>query len=266
MFFTQMPKGGDLHHHYSGAIYAEQYLDWIDKQGWCVNKQHLPHRIGPGQGRGRARAPVPPKTRSCLSGAEVVADDTTYRELLQRWSTKDFDNHGAMQPPPDRRFFQTFGYFGPVSNTNFNEGLLTLKKRAIDENVSYIETMFKIGAVRRQTPDFDAQVPGRLAPATPRSTQAMAQLAGRARHATRRSTRTCRRLRGQDRRIARRHRRRQLHDALPVLRAAPAVAVAGVLVDGGRLQGGGAGRPGGRREHRRPGKHAACRCATTACT
>ena len=24
-FFSQMPKGGDLHHHYSGAIYAETY-------------------------------------------------------------------------------------------------------------------------------------------------------------------------------------------------------------------------------------------------
>ena len=32
MFFTMMPKGGDLHHHYSGAIYAEQYLEWVDQQ------------------------------------------------------------------------------------------------------------------------------------------------------------------------------------------------------------------------------------------
>lgn len=38
MFFTLMPKGGDLHHHYSGAIYAEQYLEWIDKQNYCVNQ------------------------------------------------------------------------------------------------------------------------------------------------------------------------------------------------------------------------------------
>src|SRR6476659_3600309 len=37
MFFTQMPKGGDLHHHYSGAIYAEQYISWLDKQNWCVD-------------------------------------------------------------------------------------------------------------------------------------------------------------------------------------------------------------------------------------
>ena len=80
---------------------------------------------------------------ACPSG-ELVADDATYRELLQRWSSKDFNNHGAIQPPPDRQFFQTFGFFGPVSNANFNEGLQTLKQRAIAENVSYIETMFKL--------------------------------------------------------------------------------------------------------------------------
>ena len=27
LFFSMMPKGGDLHHHYSGAIYAEQFLE-----------------------------------------------------------------------------------------------------------------------------------------------------------------------------------------------------------------------------------------------
>ena len=31
LFFSMMTKGGYLHHHYSGAIYAEQFLDWVDK-------------------------------------------------------------------------------------------------------------------------------------------------------------------------------------------------------------------------------------------
>lgn len=26
-FFSSMPKGGDLHHHYSGSVYAETYAD-----------------------------------------------------------------------------------------------------------------------------------------------------------------------------------------------------------------------------------------------
>jgi adenosine deaminase/adenosine deaminase CECR1 len=142
LFFSQMPKGGDLHHHYSGAIYAETYVDFLDKQGYCVNKHT--YRVETDKAAIDAERAKPAAARNCLSTAEVYADDATWRELLQRWSSKDFANHGALQPPPDRQFFQTFGYFGPVSNANFHEGLVEIKNRAIKENVSYIETMFKL--------------------------------------------------------------------------------------------------------------------------
>jgi adenosine deaminase/adenosine deaminase CECR1 len=154
MFFSQMPKGGDLHHHYSGAIYAEQYVDFLDKQGYCVNKQG--YRIVTDKALVEAERAKAPKERTCLSSNDVYADDLAWRELLQRWSSKDFHNHGALQDPPDRQFFQTFGYFGPVSNANFHEGLLALKERAIKENVSYIETMFKMSPFVA-SPDFDKQ-------------------------------------------------------------------------------------------------------------
>ncbi len=153
MFFAQMPKGGDLHHHYSGALYAEQYVDFLDKQGLCVNK--LSYRIETSKAVIDAERALPAAARTCLSAGELVADDATYRELLQRWSSKDFGNHGALQPPPDRQFFQTFGYFGPVSNANFNDGLQSLKARAIAEHVSYIETMFKLAPLV-QDAAFDA--------------------------------------------------------------------------------------------------------------
>jgi adenosine deaminase/adenosine deaminase CECR1 len=152
MFFTQMPKGGDLHHHYSGAIYAEQYVDFLDKQGYCVNKQS--YRIVTDKAVVQAERAKPAKERTCLATNDVYADDLAWRELLQRWSSKDFNNHGALQDPPDRQFFQTFGYFGPVSNANFHEGLLALKERALKENVSYIETMFKMSPFV-VSPDFD---------------------------------------------------------------------------------------------------------------
>jgi adenosine deaminase len=154
LFFSQMPKGGDLHHHYSGAIYAEQYLEFLDQQGLCVNK--LSYRIETDKAVIEAERARPAAQRNCLSANEVYADDFTWRELLQRWSTKDFYNHAALQAPPDRAFFQTFGYFGPVSNANFHDGLLELKKRAIRENVSYIETMFKMSPFVTN-PEFDAR-------------------------------------------------------------------------------------------------------------
>ena len=142
LFFSQMPKGGDLHHHYSGAVYAESYVDFLDKQGVCVNKHTF--RVETDKAVIEAERAKAPTARNCLSTAEVYADDATWRELLQRWSSKDFANHGALQPPPDRQFFQTFGYFGPVSNANFHDGLVEIKQRAIQENVGYVETMFKM--------------------------------------------------------------------------------------------------------------------------
>lgn len=154
LFFTQMPKGGDLHHHYSGSVYAETYVNFLDKQGYCVDKQT--YRIETRKEVVAAERAKPLEQRNCLSSADVYADDHTYRELLQRWSTKDFGNHGAIQPPPDRSFFQTFGFFGPVSGANFNEGLQELKQRAILENVGYIETMFKMSPFVVNK-DFDAQ-------------------------------------------------------------------------------------------------------------
>ena len=155
MFMTMMPKGGDLHHHYSGAIYAEQYLEWVDRQGYCVNKTNF--RITSGKAAVEAERAKPNGLRNCVSGADLVADNDTYRKLLQKWSTLDFHNHSTDQAPPDQTFFDTFGYFGPVASTNTNEGLRTLKTRAIAENLSYIETIFELAPM---TPDtaFDQLV------------------------------------------------------------------------------------------------------------
>jgi len=168
LFFSMMPKGGDLHHHYSGAIYAEQFLDWVDKENYCVNK--TTYRIESQKDVIAAERAKPAGQRNCLSSSEVFADPGLYAELLQRWSTKDFYNHGGIQTPPDRTFFDTFGYFGPVASTNTADGLKTLKQRAIAENLSYIETIFELSPFV-SNPQFDQQA---LAPGlTPAALQTL---------------------------------------------------------------------------------------------
>jgi len=152
MFFTMMPKGGDLHHHYSGALYAEQYLEWVDKEGFCVNKNT--YLIDVSKAVAQAEQGKPLADRVCLSGQDVMNNNTVLANLLQRWSDKDFYNHSGLQSPPDRQFFDTFGYFGPVSSTNTADGLQRLKQRAIQENVSYIETIFEIAPIAMDA-DFD---------------------------------------------------------------------------------------------------------------
>ena len=36
-FLRRMPKGGDLHTHLSGAVYAERFIAWAAQQHLCAN-------------------------------------------------------------------------------------------------------------------------------------------------------------------------------------------------------------------------------------
>lgn len=145
LLMTMMPKGGDLHHHYSGAIYAETFLDWIKQNALCVYRaDNAQLKIRKFQVPEQTRAELPEAQRAlCLDADQVrlSANNAFYRELLSRWSDKDFYNHSHEQVAPDQHFFDTFAYFGNVANKNYNLGLRHLKARAIAENVQYIETM-----------------------------------------------------------------------------------------------------------------------------
>ena len=37
-FLREMPKGGDLHIHLAGAIYAESLIDFATQDGFCVDR------------------------------------------------------------------------------------------------------------------------------------------------------------------------------------------------------------------------------------
>ena len=130
LFFTQMPKGGDLHHHYSGSLYAETYLEWVKNKHWFIDT--CTFKIVKAKSN---------ETCKSVTVDELIADDTLYRKLLTLWSDKDFDNHSHEQRPPDSNFFNTFGYFAPISDQYMDVGLAIIKERALSENVSYIETM-----------------------------------------------------------------------------------------------------------------------------
>src|SRR6201999_308562 len=40
-FFQQMPKGGDLHNHFTGSIYAETYIGYVVEKDYVINKNTL---------------------------------------------------------------------------------------------------------------------------------------------------------------------------------------------------------------------------------
>ncbi len=132
-FFSQMPKGGDLHNHYSGSVYAETYIDYVVGQDYVINTNTL---------EVRTTAPANDDNWVHFSKLNTSGQLPAYKEkLMQKWSVKDYN---GISYPSDKQFFETFSGFGIANNSQarLDTGILELKRRAQKENVSYIETMF----------------------------------------------------------------------------------------------------------------------------
>ncbi|CAA9199869.1 adenosine deaminase [Flavobacterium collinsii] len=126
-FFQQMPKGGDLHHHFSGSIYAEPLLERAIAEDFYLNLETMEvSKTKPEKGNWQ--------TFSSLKKEGKL--DHYQQQVMQTWSAKDYN--GSV--PSDDLFFDSFQKFEPTIKGHFAEGMLELKKRALAENVSYIET------------------------------------------------------------------------------------------------------------------------------
>ena len=127
-FFQQMPKGGDLHHHFSGSIYAEPLLERAIAEHFYLNLETMAvSKTKPSKGNWQ--------TFSSLKNDGKLA--YYEQQIMQTWSAKDYN---GVSVPSDDLFFDSFQKFEPTIKGHFAEGMLELKKRALSENVSYIET------------------------------------------------------------------------------------------------------------------------------
>lgn len=122
-----LPKGGDLHNHMTGAVYAEQYLAWAtaDKLCFTANDKALDYCSAKGA------QTLPP------------AGNGTYDDLVRAWSMKDFPlpiGAKAIVASHDH-FFATFSKFGPAINGRYGDILADLMQRAAEEHTAYLELM-----------------------------------------------------------------------------------------------------------------------------
>ena len=141
-FFSQMPKGGDLHHHFSGSIYAEPLLQHAIADDFYLNIETMDVlKEKPSTGIW--------KQFSTLKNNGTL--DFYKQKIMQKWSVKDYN---YVDYPSDKLFFESFMKFEPAIQGNFGQGLLELKKRAISENVSYIETQLSTIPTDMNTDDL----------------------------------------------------------------------------------------------------------------
>ena len=127
-FFTRMPKGGDLHNHLSGSVYAETFFDialqdglWLNTDTYVLNSESV--------------------CNSCVNLYPGMENEHNLRvQSIDHWSIRNYDSYNR-DIPQDEFFFGTWGYFGAALSRDLSEFLIELRIRAQDENVQYLEVM-----------------------------------------------------------------------------------------------------------------------------
>jgi adenosine deaminase len=124
-FLLQMPKGGDLHNHLSGAIYAESYIQWAAASNDCINTSTM-------------IAALPPCRTGEVPIASALSNGVLYRQIIDAWSMRNWQLSG--QSGHDH-FFDTFLKFGVAQYNQNGPMLAEAVARAARGDVLYMELM-----------------------------------------------------------------------------------------------------------------------------
>jgi adenosine deaminase len=146
-FLVRMPKGGDLHNHLDGAVYAESRIRAGVQDGLCVTLEGFsfakPERLTQSD----------PPNPVCADGQAPVAqafrDQHLYDAIVDAFSMRGF------VPTPGRtghdHFFDTFVKYVGTDLPHIGEWLDELAVRAAAQNEQYLEIMPTLDFTRTAT-------------------------------------------------------------------------------------------------------------------
>ena len=128
-FLVDMPKGGELHYHLVGGIYAETYIRDGAEDHMCVDLA--------------SRSLVKTTSKTCAKDSvpaeQAFQDQHLYDELVDAFSMRGF------VPTPGvtghDQFFNTFARFSAIDSRHTGEWLDEAATRAASQNEQYMEVM-----------------------------------------------------------------------------------------------------------------------------
>ena len=148
-FLHDMPKGGDLHNHLSGAVYAEDFLRWAAEDKLCLATATMTIVAGTCDA-GTGQPPV----------SAVLQNGTLYGQAIDAMSMRNWNPTLSGHD----HFFASFAKLGP-SSQRIGDMLADVASRAAAEHVSYMELMLTpdggASALRGANAGWDADL-GRL--------------------------------------------------------------------------------------------------------
>jgi adenosine deaminase len=128
VFLTEMPKGGDLHNHLDGSVWAEDYLKWADQDGDCLNP--LSHAISP-----------PPCASGQVAARDLMLrDPKVYQASIDALSVRNFvPGLGTGEISGHDHTFAAFPRFGALVSPHLGDALAATRAQAAADHVEYVE-------------------------------------------------------------------------------------------------------------------------------
>ena len=127
-FLQDMPKGGDLHNHLFGAVYAESWIKWAEEDGLCLDKAELAIRFPSTDGCGNL-----PTMKDALSFNQDLRN-----EVIENFSLRDFVPYAGWSSHD--QFFATFMDMAALPS-RFGDMVAETANLAGEQNISYLELM-----------------------------------------------------------------------------------------------------------------------------
>ena len=136
-FLRDMPKGGDLHVHLSGALYAENLIDDAASDNLCVD-------------RTTSILNAPPCDDSCENTSKpaircAYGDHVLYNSIVDAWSMRNWEpGEGSGHD----HFFATFDKFSLATHNHIGDALAEAASRAAEDHLQYLELMHTADSVQ----------------------------------------------------------------------------------------------------------------------
>ena len=137
-FLREMPKGGDLHNHLSGALYAENLIDYAASDNLCVD-------------RTTSILMAPPCEDSCEKFTSkpsvrcAYGDHILYNSIVDAWSMR---NWGPGEESGHDHFFATFDKFSLATHNHTGDAIAEAAARAAEDHLQYLELMHTADSVQ----------------------------------------------------------------------------------------------------------------------
>lgn len=129
-FFLAMPKGGDIHNHLTGAVYAEYLIDQASDEDLCINLDN--YTVSANYCGSDNSEPV----------EDAYSNSKLYGQTVDAWSMRDSE---LLDESKRDHFFNSFGTFGGATS-NTSALLAYIRSSAFLENVAYLEIMTGAGS------------------------------------------------------------------------------------------------------------------------